>query len=97
MGEARRKLDADAAGIPRPRDRRCPSCGSHDVVFIPRGKFPPTLAHGTQCVALVTAVAFTGQAEAAAEGLVSIPPPTPEDAERWARHIMGGGMRSDDG
>lgn len=51
---------------------------------------------GTQCVVLVTAVAFTGQSEAAADGLVSIPPPTPEDAERWARHIMGGGMRSGD-
>jgi hypothetical protein len=40
-------------------------------------------------VALITAVAFTGQAEALAEGLMSIPPPTPEDAQRWARHIQG--------
>jgi len=45
MGEARRKLAADAAGIPRPRDRRCPACGSGKIMFIPRGKFPPDLAH----------------------------------------------------
>jgi hypothetical protein len=44
--------------------------------------------NGQPVVALITAVAFTGQAEVAAENLVSIPPPTPEDAQRWARIIM---------
>lgn len=39
-------------------------------------------------VALIAAVVCTGQAEAAAEGLVSIPPPTREDAERWARSVL---------
>jgi len=41
-------------------------------------------------IALITAVAFTGQAAAAVEGLVSIPPPTPEDARRWAEKVMKG-------
>lgn len=40
-------------------------------------------------IALITAVAFTGQAEVVAEELVSIPPPTPEDAQRWAQHVLG--------
>jgi hypothetical protein len=43
---------------------------------------------GEAVVALVTAVAFPGQAEAMAEGLVSIPPPTPEDARRWAAEVL---------
>jgi hypothetical protein len=35
-------------------------------------------------------VSFTGQAQAVAEaeGLISIPPPTPEDARRWAEKLM---------
>lgn len=37
MGEARRKLEADASGVPRPRDNRCPSCGSHRVQYVPPG------------------------------------------------------------
>lgn len=45
---------------------------------------------GSEVVVLVTAVAFAGQAEAIAEGLVSIPPPTPEDARRWAEHVLLG-------
>ena len=44
--------------------------------------------HGAPVVLLVTAVAFTGDAEAFAEGLVSIPPPTPQDAEHWARTVL---------
>jgi hypothetical protein len=52
---------------------------------------------GTRCVALVACVVLPGQADAAAENLVPIPPPTPEDAERWARHITDRAMRSDDG
>jgi hypothetical protein len=43
---------------------------------------------GNPCIALITAVAFPGQAEAAAEGLVSIPPPDAEAAKRWAETIM---------
>ncbi len=43
---------------------------------------------GNECIALITAVAFSGQAEAAAEGLVSIPPPDAEAARRWAEFIM---------
>jgi hypothetical protein len=42
----------------------------------------------TPCIALITAVGFPGQAEAAAEGLVSIPPPTEADARRWAAEVM---------
>lgn len=45
---------------------------------------------GNECVALITCVAFTGQAEVAAEGLVPIPPPTPEDQQRWAQTILQG-------
>ena len=43
---------------------------------------------GVPVVALVTAVAFPGQAEAFTEGLVSIPPPTHDDAQRWAEAVM---------
>ena len=43
---------------------------------------------GADVVVLVTAVAFSGQAEAAAEGLISIPPPDAESARQWAEHIM---------
>ena len=32
MGEAKRKIDADACGIPRPRDNKCPACGSRRIV-----------------------------------------------------------------
>lgn len=39
-------------------------------------------------IALITAVAFPGQAQAAAEGLVSIPPPSPDDAQRWAIEVL---------
>jgi hypothetical protein len=41
-------------------------------------------------VALVACVAFTGQAAAAAEGLVSIPSPYPEEAKRWAERVLNG-------
>lgn len=34
MGEARRKIDADAGGFPRPRDNRCPACGSRVIIEI---------------------------------------------------------------
>lgn len=37
MGEARRKLDADACGIPRPRDNHCPACGSTHIADVPTG------------------------------------------------------------
>jgi hypothetical protein len=45
---------------------------------------------GGQVIALVTAVAFAGQAHdlVETECLVSIPPPTPEEARRWAEKIM---------
>lgn len=42
-------------------------------------------------VAMVTCVAFTGQAAAAVEGLVSIPAPDPEEARRWAEKVLNGG------
>lgn len=45
---------------------------------------------GSDVVVLVTAVVLSGQAEAVAEGLVSIPPPTPEDAQRWAEKVLSG-------
>jgi hypothetical protein len=41
MGEARRKLDADACGIARPRDNRCPGCGSRRLHMIHRGELGP--------------------------------------------------------
>jgi hypothetical protein len=43
---------------------------------------------GSEAVALVTAVGFTEQAQALAEGLISIPAPDEEDAKRWAEHIL---------
>lgn len=43
---------------------------------------------GNPCIALITAVAFTGQAEVVAENLVSIPPPDAEAAMRWAQRIF---------
>lgn len=43
---------------------------------------------GQPLLALVTAIAFTGQAEPFTEGLVSIPPPDAEAAQRWAEKIM---------
>ncbi len=48
-------------------------------------------AAGQPCIALVTAVGLTGQETALSESLVPIPPPTPEDARRWAESIMGKG------
>jgi hypothetical protein len=41
MGEARQKLDADACGIARPRDNRCPACGSTRIADLPAAKFSP--------------------------------------------------------
>lgn len=46
MGEARRKLDADACGIPRPRDNRCPACAGRRIVDMPRSEFPAHLSIG---------------------------------------------------
>lgn len=43
MGEARRKLDADACGIARPRDNRCPACNGRAVFTMPSDQFPPGL------------------------------------------------------
>lgn len=45
---------------------------------------------GAQVVALVASITYTGQVEAMVEteGLVAIPPPTPEDAKRWADRIL---------
>lgn len=40
MGEARRKLEADACGIARPRDPWCPACRSRQTVDVPRSSFP---------------------------------------------------------
>lgn len=45
--------------------------------------------HGAECVALVTCVGFTGQAQAIAEGLVAIPPPDAEAQRQWAQQILG--------
>ena len=47
-----------------------------------------TAEDGTEAVVMVTAVAFSAQAEAIAEGLVSIPPPDAEAARRWAQTIL---------
>jgi hypothetical protein len=46
--------------------------------------------NGCHVVALVTAVAFDGQAEALAEGLISIPPPDEAAARKWAEEVMSG-------
>jgi hypothetical protein len=35
MGEAKRKLEADCAGVPRPRDECCPACGSKRIADLP--------------------------------------------------------------
>lgn len=43
MGEARRNLEADAAGVPRPRDNRCPACGSKKIHDMPATIFPECL------------------------------------------------------
>jgi hypothetical protein len=45
---------------------------------------------GNECIALISCVAFAGQAEAVAEGLVSIPEPDAEEQARWARTILEG-------
>jgi hypothetical protein len=49
-----------------------------------------TDGNGQPVVALITAIAFTGQSAVLADDLVSIPPPTSEDAQRWAHHILHG-------
>jgi hypothetical protein len=63
-----------------------------DDVMVRMWQGTATHDDGTEepAIALITAVAFTGQAEIVAEGLVSIPPPTPQDAERWARRVLEG-------
>lgn len=43
---------------------------------------------GEDVVVLVSLVMFPGQFEFNPEGLVSIPPPTAEDAKRWAKHVL---------
>jgi hypothetical protein len=48
MGEARRKLDADACGIPRPRDHRCPGCGSKRIMDMPTAELR-AIAAGISC------------------------------------------------
>jgi hypothetical protein len=40
MGEARRKVDADACGKPRPRDNKCPACGSRRIKYLQAADFP---------------------------------------------------------
>ncbi len=55
---------------------------------------------GQSVVALVAMVEFTGQGQAAPVGLVSIPPPTMEDACEWAMAIINGATtiyRDDEG
>jgi hypothetical protein len=52
-----------------------------------------TAEDGTQAVVMVTAVCTPGQAEAIAEGLVSIPPPDAEAAKQWAQKILDGAPR----
>jgi hypothetical protein len=47
-----------------------------------------TAEDGSSVVALVTAVAFEGQAEAMASGLISIPPPDADEQQRWAFKIL---------
>lgn len=49
-----------------------------------------TADDGSQVVALVAAVAFAGQAEDIAKGLLSIPPPDEAAARRWAETVMSG-------
>lgn len=39
-------------------------------------------------IVMVAGVAGEGEAVELASGLVSIPPPTPEDARRWAEKVM---------
>lgn len=41
MGQARANLNMDAAGIPRPRDPRCPACNSGRTMAMPLEKFSP--------------------------------------------------------
>jgi hypothetical protein len=43
---------------------------------------------GQELIALVSCVAFAGQAAAVAEGLVPIPPPDDEAARMWATSIL---------
>lgn len=49
---------------------------------------------GTEVVALVAAVAVAGDVPAVAQALVSIPPPAPDDAERWAAEVFRRAGRS---
>lgn len=50
-----------------------------------------------EAVALISAVGFGGQAEALSEGLVSIPPPDAEAAQRWAQTVLAKANGSHDG
>lgn len=43
MGQARRNIDMDAAGIPRPRSTLCPACGSNAIVVVARPDVPENL------------------------------------------------------
>lgn len=45
---------------------------------------------GRPCVAFVSAVGFDGDAGALADGLVSIPPPDAQMADRWAKAVLFG-------
>lgn len=43
---------------------------------------------GTPVVALVAGVCVAGEDIKVANSLTSIPPPTPEDQARWAKHML---------
>jgi hypothetical protein len=49
-------------------------------------------AEGEPVIALLTAVVFTGEVRSVTEGLglVSIPPPTEDEARLWAAKILAG-------
>ena len=47
MGDARRKIEADARGIARPRDEHCPACRSRRIFTMPKAEFPAKL--GIDC------------------------------------------------
>ncbi len=48
MGEARRKIDADACGIARPREHHCPACRSRKIADLPVTQLASTIS-GLDC------------------------------------------------
>jgi hypothetical protein len=65
-----------------------PTAEFFEIAGMPMRLWQGTNERGQKVVAIIGAVAFDEGDGRATEGLVSIPPPTGEDARRWAAEVL---------